>query len=72
MSSKDRIMAILDAGGKLTSLTIWREVGTLDGRARVSHLRRQGYPIRTEYKWVKNRFGERVRVAVWSKERGTA
>ncbi|MCK5563176.1 helix-turn-helix domain-containing protein [Candidatus Bathyarchaeota archaeon] len=66
MTQKQRILDYLKSGKTLTRLNSWSELGILECPARVSELRQEGYPIKTEMVPVTNRFGERVKVAKWS------
>lgn len=68
MSQRDRLVEHFDSGKTLTRLDAWRKLGILEAPARISELRGAGYPIVTEMVTVKNRYGERVRVAKWRKQ----
>jgi len=67
MSQRDRLIEHFDSGKTLTRVDAWRKLGILEAPARISELRSHGYPIVTEMVTVKNRYGEKVRVAKWSK-----
>ena len=41
-----KILEYLQAGGELTSLTMLHKFGCIDGRKRISELRRLGYPVK--------------------------
>jgi len=45
-SQAKRILAHLQAGGTVTSLSMIHDFDTVDGRKRISELRRMGYPIK--------------------------
>lgn len=45
-SQRLRILADLQDGKELTSLTMLVNYGAIDGRKRISELRAQGYPIK--------------------------
>lgn len=66
MGQKQRILDHLKSGKTLTRLNSWSELGVIEAPARITELRQEGYPINTEMRPVKNRYGETVRVAVWS------
>lgn len=68
MNQRTRILDWLQAGNSLTRLNSWDMLGILEAPARISELRREGYPIETTMVEVTNRYGEPVRVAVWSME----
>ena len=46
LSQRKRILAHLQAGGELTSVTMLEKFGAYDGRKRISELRKLGYPIK--------------------------
>ena len=68
MNQQERIRDYLDSGRKLTRLNAWDELGILEAPARISELRQSGYDIVTDRRSVENRYGEKVSIAVWSKE----
>lgn len=45
-SQRVRILAYLQSGRELTSLSILAKFGAIDGRKRISELRSLGYPIK--------------------------
>jgi hypothetical protein len=65
MNQKQRILEWLQGGNSLTRLNSWDQLGCLEAPARISELRQEGIPIRTEMRTVTNKFGDRVRIAVW-------
>ena len=66
MNQRNRIMDYLETGRTLTRLNSWSELGILEAPARISELRAAGAPIKTRMITVRNRYGEKVRVAEWS------
>ena len=66
MSQHQRILEYLGHGKVLTRLNSWSELGILECPARISELRGKGHRIHTEMVTVKNRYGDRVRVAQWT------
>ena len=62
-----RIRQYLDTGKPLTRLIAFEQLGIGNITARISELRYSDYPLKTRMITVKNRFGERVRVAEWKK-----
>jgi hypothetical protein len=66
MTQRDRILNYLKDGNKLTRLNAWNALGILEAPARISELRAKGHPIKTVMKVVKNRYGEKVKIAEWS------
>lgn len=69
MSQKDRILQYLKDGKTLTRANSYEEVGCFEAPARISELRHEGYDIITTMKTVRNRFGEKVRIAEWTMSR---
>ena len=67
-NQKDRILDYLRTGRTLTRLNSWEELGILESPARISELRQEGFDIKTKMIRVTNRYGEAVRIAVWSYE----
>ena len=67
-NQKDRILDYLRTGRTLTRLNSWEELGILEAPARISELRQEGFDIKTKMIRVTNRYGEAVRIAVWSYE----
>lgn len=65
MTQKQRILDYLQAGKVLNRLNSWSELGILEAPARISELRASGHRIVTEMVEVRNRFGEKVKVAHW-------
>ena len=66
MNQKERILHYLQQGQKLNRLVSWSRLGVLEAPARISELRADGHPIKTEMKTVHNRYGEKVSIAEWS------
>jgi biotin operon repressor len=67
-TQKDRILDYLKSGQKLNRLLSWSRLGVLEAPARISELRSEGHPIKTQMRTVRNRFGEKVSIAEWSIE----
>lgn len=72
LSQGDRILAYLESGHTLARLNAWAELGILEAPARISELRAEGHRIKTTMVKVRNRYGEVVRIAEWSKEVDTS
>ena len=66
MTQQERILQYLQSGRTLTRLNSWSELGVLEAPARISELRSKGISIDTKMVEVKNRYGEKTRVAEWS------
>ena len=65
MTQQDRILEYLKEGKTLTRLNAWDQLGILEAPARISELRSKGYGIKTGFKTVLNRYGEKVKIAEW-------
>lgn len=67
MSTKQTAI-LLDAlkTGPMTAAEIWRKLGIARASARVYDLRDSGFDVRSEMITVRNRHGERCRVARYS------
>lgn len=64
-NQNDQLLAALKVKA-MTALEIWQELGIARASARVYDLREQGFDIRSEEISVRNRHGERCRVALYS------
>lgn len=67
MSQRERIREYLDEGLTLNRLCAWDALGILEAPARICELRAEGYPIITTMVDIINRYGERVKIAEWTK-----
>lgn len=56
-----RIIRHLQDRGSITSWEAMQEYGIMRLASRISELKAQGYPIKTEWVTDKNRYGEKVR-----------
>jgi len=66
MGQKSDILAALKNGEKLTRLDILNRFGCIEGGARITELRQDGYPIETEtIHWTTER-GVKKSCALWS------
>ena len=65
MTQQDRILEYLKEGKTLTRLNAWDQLGILEAPARISELRNKGHEIKTGFKTVLNRYGEKVKIAEW-------
>ena len=65
MTQQQRLKAHLESGKSITRLEGWDELGILELPARVCELR-ESMEIKTTMRTVINRYGEKVRIAVWS------
>lgn len=67
MNQRDRIKQYLDDGLTLNRLEGWSTLGILETPARICEIRAEGYPVTTKMITVTNRYGEKVRIAQWTK-----
>ena len=65
MTQQDRILEYLKEGKTLTRLNAWDALGILEAPARISELRAKGHQIKTDFRTVLNRYGEKVKIAEW-------
>lgn len=65
MTQQERILEYLQEGKVLNRLNAWDNLGILEAPARISELRNKGYGIKTSFKTVLNRYGEKVKIAEW-------
>ena len=69
MSQRDRILDWLKSGKTLNRLNSWDQLGVIEAPARISELRAAGHVIETKMVTVSNRYGEDVRIALWTMPR---
>lgn len=68
MTQSERILRHLEIFGSITSLEAIRDYGIMRLASRVSDLKKDGLPVRTEFVRGKNRFGEPTCYARYSLE----
>lgn len=61
-TQNQRILDYIEETGGITQLEAIRELGVLRLASRISDLRREGFPIKSEWAEVKNRYGETCRI----------
>ena len=69
MSQRERILDWLKSGKTLNRLNSWDQLGVIEAPARISELRAAGHVIETKMVTVRNRYGEDVRIALWTMPR---
>lgn len=69
MTQSERILRHLEIFGSITSLEAMRDYGIMRLASRVSDLKKDGLPVRTEFVRGKNRFGEPTCYARYHLER---
>lgn len=67
----DRVIAYIEEWGSITQLEALRDLGVMRLASRISDLKKQGYPIKSEIEAVKNRFGENCYIKRYSLAVGT-
>jgi hypothetical protein len=63
MTQTERVLDYLTQFGSITALEALRDLGIMHLSSRITELRRRGYPVERDMIEVKNRFGEKTRVA---------
>ena len=63
MTQTDRVLDYLKQFGSITALEALRDLGIMHLSSRITELRQRGYPVERDMIEVKNRFGEKTRVA---------
>lgn len=63
MTQTDRVLDYLTQFGSITALEALRDLGIMHLSSRITELRKRGYPVERDMIEVKNRFGEKTRVA---------
>lgn len=58
VTQAQRVLDYLDENGGITQLEALKELGVMRLASRISDLKKQGYPIRSDVVAVKNRYGE--------------
>lgn len=66
MSQLERLQNLLQSGQTINRLNAWKRLGIIEAPARISELRAKGFAVKTTIKEVKNRYGEKTRIAEWS------
>jgi hypothetical protein len=69
-NQKNRVLSHLQDGKFLNQLVATNEYGILRLPARICELRQEGHFIKTIMRDVRNRFGEKTRVAAYVLEQG--
>lgn len=63
MTQTDRVLDYLKQFGSITALEALRDLGIMHLSSRITELRQRGCPVERDMIEVKNRFGEKTRVA---------
>ena len=57
-TQEERILDYMEQFGSITQIQALQDLGVMRLASRISSLRKQGYPIKSEVQAVKNRYGE--------------
>lgn len=57
-TQSERVLQYMDTFGSITQLEALNDLGVMRLASRISDLRKQGYPIKSDVVAVKNRYGE--------------
>ena len=61
-----RVLDYIDRFGSITQLEALNDLGVMRLASRISDLKKQGYPIKSEIETVKNRFNENCYIKRYS------
>ena len=61
-----RVLEYMDTFGSITQLEALQDLGVMRLASRISDLKKQEYPIKSEVVVVKNRYGESCRIKRYS------
>lgn len=70
-TQNERILKYISDFGSITWLDAAKDLGIARLAARISDLKRLGYPIISEYETVQNRYGEKCNVKRYRMGRGS-
>lgn len=62
----ERVLEYIEQFGSITQLDALRDLGCMRLASRISDLKKQGIPIKSEVEAVKNRFGENCYIKRYS------
>jgi hypothetical protein len=62
----ERVLDYIDQFGSITQLEALRDLGVMRLASRISDLKKQGYPIKSDMETVQNRFGENCYIKRYS------
>jgi hypothetical protein len=65
-TQNQRILDYINEFGSITQLDAIRDIGCMRLASRISDLRKQGFPIKSEFEPVKNRYGETCHIKRYS------
>lgn len=62
----ERVLEYIEEFGSITQLEALKDLGVMRLASRISDLKKQGYPIKSDVETVKNRFGENCYIKRYS------
>ena len=66
ITQEQRVLDYIEENGSITQIEALRELGVMRLASRVSSLKKQGHPIKSEIVSVKNRYDETCRIKRYS------
>lgn len=66
----ERVLEYIEQFGSITQLEALNDLGVMRLASRISDLKKQGYPIKSDVETVKNRFGENCYIKRYSLQGG--
>lgn len=66
----EKVLDYIEQFGSITQMDALRDLGVMRLASRISDLKKQGYPIKSDTETVKNRFGENCYIKRYSLARG--
>ena len=64
----ERVLSYMEQFGSITQFEAFRDLGVMRLASRISDLKKQGYPIKSDMETVQNRFGENCYIKRYSLE----
>ena len=68
----ERVLEYIEEFGSITQMEALNDLGVMRLASRISDLKKQGYPIKSDVESVKNRFGENCYIKRYSLAVGEA
>lgn len=68
----ERVLEYIEEFGSITQIDALKELGVMRLASRISDLKKQGIPIKSDVEAVKNRFGENCYIKRYSLQGGEA
>lgn len=68
MTQKENILNHIKTYGSVTNIELMTRYGIMHPTARISELRKKGFKIVAELKDTQNKYGEKIKIAVYTLE----